>query len=920
MPTAELPLPGSNGAVPLLATYRLQLNRDFDFEAALGLLPYLATLGVSHVYCSPILAAQPGSTHGYDVVDPTRVDPALGGEAGFERLAEAAHAAGMGVMVDIVPNHMGIAGPANRWWDDVLLQGAASPHADVFDIDRDADPAGRLRLPILGASIGEAREAGHFELRRDAQGRWRLRYHEHDLPVAPAGIEALERQTGSAAREGALRDAVALDALLEAQHYRLLHWTEAARSINYRRFFEVSTLAGIRAEDPAVFEATHDCILTLVERGLVDALRIDHPDGLRDPADYFHRLQAAIAARRPEAAPFYIAAEKILAPGESLPPDWPIAGTTGYDFANQVAGLMVDGDQVPALDAAWREFTGETATTFADVAREARREILLDAFGSELRRLVALALAAGAGEEPGIWPALVELVAAFPVYRSYRVPGELPSDADRHAVEHACRVARSQLEAHGGEQREQALASLDSLAEALLGMPAHAAGWEFIARFQQLTAPVAAKGVEDTAIYRFTRIASVNGVGGDPDLVGLSVDRFHQACERRLADWPDAMLATSTHDNKRSEDVTMRIDALSEAPGQWSAIAAGWRDTMRLADDPPRDDDGILPPVNPGDLYLLMQTALGAWPIPVPAFAEEPPAGDERERFAERLVAYMTKACREAKRETSWTDPDARYEAAIAATVHRLLDAAGGEPARHAARLRWHGGIASLSMTVLKASVPGVPDIYRGAELVDDSLVDPDNRRPVDFSRRRRLLDEMAGIGADDVGPSLLDWWDAWDFDRLKLWALHRLLGARRREPLLFARGDYLPVVVRGPRARHLVAFARRLADAGGERLLLVLATRLPMGLGLEPGRRANDATLWEDTSLDVAGAALPLGAWRDLLDGRELRIEEGLAPVAGLLGDLPCAVLVGGSGAFVASSKAQQEPRADGETGAVFP
>lgn len=901
MPTPDRPLPGANGPTPLLATYRLQLNHAFDFEAALGLLPYLATLGVSHVYCSPILAAQPGSMHGYDVVDPQRVDPALGGEEGFARLAEAAHAAGMGVMVDIVPNHMGIAGPANRWWDDVLLRGRDSPHAHVFDIDWDADPDGRLRLPLLGGSIDEAREAGHLELRRGAEGGWRLRYHEHDLPVAAAGIEALERRGGGSAAEGPLRDADALAALLEAQHYRLLHWTEAARSINYRRFFEVSTLAGVRAEDPAVFEAAHGCILSLVERGLVDALRIDHPDGLRDPAGYFRRLQDAIASRRPDASPFYIAAEKILAPGEPLPADWPIAGTTGYDFANHVAGLMVDGDQVPALDAAWRAFTGETATTFAEVALEARREILLDAFGSELRRLVALALAAGAGEEPGIWPALVELVAAFPVYRTYRVPGEPPSDADRTAIEHASRVARQQLETHGGGHRERALASLAALTDTLLGMPGQPAGWEFIARFQQLTAPIAAKGVEDTAIYRFARIASVNGVGGDPDLVGLSVDRFHQACERRLAEWPDAMLATSTHDNKRSEDVTMRIDALSEMPSEWSAVATAWRDAMGLAADLPRDDEGPLPPVNPGDLYLLMQTALGAWPVPVGAEAASPPSGERRDAFADRLVAYMTKACREAKRETSWTAPDARYEAAIAATVHRLLDAAGGEPSRLAARLRWHGGIGSLSMSVLKACVPGMPDIYRGAELIDDSLVDPDNRRPVDFSRRRMLLDEIAGIEPAGVEAALAGWWRAGDFDRLKLWCLHRLLSARRCEPMLFARGDYLPVVVRGSRARHLVAFARRLADAGGERVMLVLATRLPLGLGLEPGRTANEAALWDDTSLDVAGAALPMGSWRDLLDGRELRIDEGLAPVAGLLGGLPCAVLLGGSGPFVA-------------------
>src|SRR5690606_35318882 len=303
-------------------------------------------------------------------------------------------------------------------------------------------------------------------------------------------------------------------------------------------------------------------------------------------------------------------------------------------------------------------------------------------------------------------------------------------------------------------------------------------GWEFIARFQQLTAPVAAKGVEDTAIYRFPRIASVNGVGGDPDLVGLSVDRFHQACERRLAEWPDAMLATSTHDNKRSEDVTMRIDAISESPEQWAAMATRWRDAMRLAADPPSDDAGALPALNPGDLYLLMQTALGAWPIPRPASSEALPAGAERAAFAERLVAYMTKASREAKRETRWTAPDARYEAALAATVHRLLDAADGEAGRYAARLRWYGGIDSLSMTVLKACVPGIPDVYRGAELIDDSLVDPDNRRPVDFARRRALLDEMSGIGGDPVRATRADdsaarldaWWVACDFDRLKLW------------------------------------------------------------------------------------------------------------------------------------------------------
>ncbi len=902
----DRPLPGADGPAPLRATYRLQLNRDFDFAAATRLVPYLARLGVSHAYCSPILAAQPGSTHGYDLVDPSRIDPALGGDAGFEAFARTAHAAGLGIMVDIVPNHMGVAGPANRWWDDVLLHGADSPHARVFDIDWDADPGRRLRLPILGESIDEARDAGHFELQPIAGGDWRLRYREHDLPVAPAGIAALRERTGEPAHAGVLRDPDALDALLDAQHYRLLHWTEAARTINYRRFFEVSTLAGVRVEDPAVFDLMHERLLGLVEHGLIDALRIDHPDGLRDPAGYLRHLQAAIAARRPDGAPpFHIAVEKILAPGEALPADWPVAGTTGYDFANQVAGLMVDGDRVPALDAAWRDFTDASVATFADVARGARREILFDAFGSELRRLVGLALAAKAGDEPGIWPALVEVIAAFPVYRSYRVPGEPPGAADRAAIEQACRVARSQIEATEGEQRELALASLESLAELLLGMPEDPTAWEFIARFQQLTAPVAAKGVEDTAIYRFARIASVNGVGGDPDLVGLSVDRFHQACERRLAEWPDAMLATSTHDNKRSEDVTMRIDVISEAPEAWATIASGWRDAMRLADDPPRDDAGPLPPPNPGDLYLLMQTALGAWPTPPPPAGESPLSGAQRAAFAERLVAYMTKACREAKRETRWTAPDSRYEASIAATVGRLLAATHGEPTWFAAHLRWYGGINSLALAVLKLTAPGVADIYRGAELVDDSLVDPDNRRPVDFERRRMLLDELGAVAPDAIAAHLDAWWAAHDFDRLKLWCLHRLLVARRDEPALFARADYLPVVVRGPRARHLVAFARRLADSSGERVLLVLALRLPLALALEPGRRLDEAKLWEGTAIDIAGAALPPGRYRDLLDGRDCRVDEGIVPVASLLGTLPCAVLANIAGEAIGKDAA---------------
>ena len=931
-PGAPVPHDGSTHAAPVpppeaaplaprravpRATYRLQLHREFGFRQATLALPYLTALGISHVYCSPYLRATAGSMHGYDVVDPGTINPDLGSAADFDRFNRQLRAHGLSQLLDIVPNHMGVESADNTWWQDVLRNGEASPYACYFDIDwsgANGVPRGRLLLPILGAPLEQVLAEGQLQLRRDETAHaFRLHYFDRVLPVNARGTALVfgtaaseaEREASSddasdaacdADDDGlarALADPALVAEVAACQHYQLAPWQDAATRINYRRFFDVSGLAALRIEDPAVFEATHRLVIELVRAGIVSGLRVDHPDGLRDPGDYFRRLQAAVAAedeRPPKSAgPLYIVAEKILAEGEDLPADWPVGGTTGYDFANLACGVLLDVGTARRIDAIWREFTGERTVRFGDMAREAKEEVLGRSFGSELQSLsrafrALLPQPLQAEQTPGsIGEVLTQAIACFPVYRTY--PGAAASDDARRFVRHACSEARRRLDGRGGQPADSRHAILAALEEILTG-PTGDYGADAVARrrgewavrFQQLCAPVMAKGVEDTALYRWTRLVSINDVGADPDVAGVAPERFHEANLARRANWPHAMLATSTHDNKRGEYVRMRINVISEDPGRWREIALAWREiASRLM-----DQAGVAKRPSASDLYLLFQTFIGTWPIEWPSEAN-PPNGHMQE-YGLRVKAYMTKACREAKLHTSWTAPDEIYEG----SVHRLVDLMLQDPAcvariaRDTRPFAWYGALNSLSLTALKLTAPGVPDIYQGASILDDSLVDPDNRRPVDFTGRQALITELAALAAKpsaQIRGALAAWLSTGDFARVKLWTIHRLLGWRALHPQLFEAGAYVPVPLSGQRARHCIAYARRNERHG----VLVLASRLYRQLGFpDAGGAMLDSAVaggatvghtapspggvWGDEAVDLEAAGIRARNFVDLL------------------------------------------------------
>ncbi len=860
------------------ATYRLQLHRGFGFRDAARALPYLAALGVSHVYCSPYLMATPGSMHGYDVVDPTRLNPDLGSLADYRDFCQALQSHGLRQILDIVPNHMGVDTDANPYWRHVLRHGQASVHASWFDIDWQR---GRLLLPILGAPLDEVIGNGDLTLTLEpdpavddvAEGeaagnarRFVLRYFERHLPVNDAGAALILARASAppvASLDQAMLDKGLVRDVVDRQYYEPAFWREAPERINYRRFFDIAGLAALRIEDPAVFEATHRTVIEWVRAGLVDGLRVDHPDGLRDPGAYFDRLQDTVrddAGRR-----VYLVAEKILAPQERLPRDWPVDGTTGYDFANLLTGVLLDETTLPRIDATWRRFTGESTSSFGELARAAKREVLDGSFTGDRRMLAQRYHALDPSAQPGdIERVLTELVAAFPVYRAY--PGSRNREADHEAVTEARATARAALDP---SLHPLLQAVTERLLTGLTDEPAHD---QFLIRFQQLAAPVMAKGVEDTALYRWSRLISVNDVGGEPDVHGHDVAGFHAGNRLRADGWPNAMLATSTHDNKRGEYVRMRINAISEDPEQWQSLVEEWRD----AADRLMNAAGMTVRPNRGDLYLLFQTLVGsapADPAQLPqAWRWPDPAVEAIGDYAERIKAYMIKAGREAKRRTSWTEPDDAYEQAVT----RLVDLMFSDEAltrRLLADIRpfaWWGGLNSLSATVLKLTVPGVPDIYQGARILDDSLVDPDNRRPVDFDERLPMIREMAALGeaeASDRRSTVGSWLARGDFSRLKLWTLQRLLHFRAAEPALFADGDYRPVTVTGDRARHVVAFAREHGDRG----LLVVATRLYRQLGFADRQFAPQSpppSPWSGERLDLAAAGVSGRGWRDLLSG----------------------------------------------------
>jgi (1->4)-alpha-D-glucan 1-alpha-D-glucosylmutase len=874
------------------ATYRVQFDPDFGFDDAAKVADYLSELGVSHLYCSPYLQAAPGSTHGYDVVDPHRVNAELGGAAAHARMCQALASNMLGQLLDIVPNHMAIGGAQNPWWWDVLENGPSSQFAAYFDVDWDP-PESRLRnsvlLPVLGAQYGRALEAGEITLARE-DATFVIRYYDHKFPVAPRSLDTLiataaerrgsddlafiadviselplstatdrasinrrhrdkavigrllarllsEDPASAQAIDEAIaeinQDRAALHALLERQNYRLAFWRAASRDLGYRRFFDINTLAGMRMEDPLVFADTHKLLLQWLADGALDGVRIDHIDGLRDPESYLRRLRG----RAPDA---WVVVEKILEPGEPLRPSWPIGGTTGYDFLNRVGGLFVDPAGEEPLTRLYAEFTGETAD-FDTIAREKKDHIMREVLGSDLNRLTAMFVDI-CEKHPRyrdysrheLHEALKAAVARLPVYRTYvRDSNGKAEDVDEKYI-------RETLDAARRDRPDLDPELFDFLAGILMLQIDGRLETEMAMRFQQFTGPVMAKAVEDTAFYCFNRFVCLNEVGGYPARFGASVDEFHRACADDQRQWPLTMLATSTHDTKRSEDVRARLFLLSEVPTQWADAAWRW---SRMNEPHWRGRSA-----DRNAEYLLYQTLVGAWPIE-----------------ADRVARYMEKAIREAKRHTSWTNPNAEYESAILDFTRGILAdreftadlAAFVEP------LIAPGRVNSLAQTLLKLTAPGVPDLYQGSELWHVALVDPDNRGPVDYEIRRRLLREL-----NDLTPETIMGRAAEGLP--KLWLIRQALAVRRSRPEAFgADSAYASIAPRGARAEHAIAFLR------GE-TVIAIAPRLVITSRGE----------WRDTTVEI-----PHGEWLNVLTDERVRGDCAVA-LSSLMARFPVCLL----------------------------
>jgi (1->4)-alpha-D-glucan 1-alpha-D-glucosylmutase len=831
------------------STYRLQLRGGMDFAKAGELVPYLAHLGVSHLYLSPPFQAVPDSTHGYDVVDANRLDEGLGGRAGFEALARAAREHGLSILLDIVPNHMGV-GQDNPWWWDVLKHGRDSRYARFFDIDFDRDPDGKLVVPVLGGPLDEVMGRGEIALdRSDPSGEPTLRYFDERFPVSPR----------SRLPEGE-PDPAALRRLVDEQPYRLLFWKEGTQQRNYRRFFNIDQLGGLRVEDEEVFEESHKLILDLVARDLVQGLRIDHVDGLTDPLAYLERLQHRCAEVRPDRTPFYVVVEKILVGDEQLREDWPVAGTTGYEFMNEVLGVLVDRPGLERLEALAGEFTGERVG-YRDTLRTAKGEVLEKLFAGELSVLSQRAARVLAVPEDAASAALRAFLIAFPVYRTYGSTGPWrPADAG----------ILERVFAEAGEGADPSAQGALARLERLMATPPEGEARTLVLGLQQLSGPLMAKAAEDTAFYRHARLLAMNEVGGEPDAHGLEPEAFHRLAAHRLERWPGNLLATATHDTKRGEDARMRLATLSELPEEWADAVRRWRQLNA----PLRQGSAR---VHPKDEYMLYQSLLGAWPAGL-----SPEDGAALGTLRERLEGWLRKALREGKERSDWNAPDESYEAAAQGFLTALLDPARSWPfldafGSFANRIAPIGAANSLVQLALKLTAPGVPDIYQGTELWDLSLVDPDNRRPVDFEARRRLL--------DDATPPA-DLARSWPDGAVKARLLALGLAARQRHPDLFAKGTYQPLPLEGATSDHALAFARCHGDA----ILLVVLGRRMAGLVDAELRIATEA--WAD-----GGVALP-EAWHshifeNLLDGKPATLAAGRLRLADLLADLPVALLV---------------------------
>jgi (1->4)-alpha-D-glucan 1-alpha-D-glucosylmutase len=984
-------------------TYRLQFNRDFTFRDARDIVPYLHALGVSDCYASPILQARAGSSHGYDICDHSRLSSDLGGNEEFDAFADALREHGMGLILDAVPNHMGIGDSANVWWMDVLENGAGSPFASFFDIDWspvNPDLKNKVLLPLLEDQYGRVLEAGKIRL-AFADGAFALWYYETRLPVAPCTYPcileralnclAVDRAEGyihlrelrsvltalrylpprhlntpdkvaerhrekevvkhrldtlcaaspevrsaidEAVREfngmpGEPRSFDLLDSLIEQQAYRLAFWRVAAEEINYRRFFDINELAAIRMELPEVFQATHQVLFRLLAEEKATGLRIDHPDGLRDPSGYFRAIQQhyvlaqadvrgaggspttdageppaprpedladQVAARLPVDSvwPLYVVAEKILSRGESLPGDWAVDGTTGYDFLNVVNGLFVDADNREAFDRTYHGFTGATAD-FQQMVGSAKKMTMLVAMASEINAL-AHQLDRIAERNRccrdftlnSLTFALRETIACLPVYRTYITGPEGIASQDRLVIEEAVEEAKRRnprtAEAIFDFVRDAALlTSVQDFAEA--DRPRLI---EWALKFQQLTGPIMAKSVEDTVFYTYNRLASLNEVGGSPELYGVSVASFHRQNTERLENWPHTLLATSTHDTKRSEDLRARLNVLSELPREWQAALSRWgrlnSSKKAVVENQPAPDRN--------DEYLLYQTLLGAWPA-------EPMSSEDRAAFRERIIVYMRKATKEAKVHTSWINPNAEYDDAVSQFVARLLPDVDDDPflknlTTFQRRVAFFGWFNSLSQMLLKLTCPGVPDLFQGTELWDFSLVDPDNRRPVDYGRRCEVLaglQETIAQSGDDLSSLTAELLANLPDGRIKTYVLYRALEFRRTNPELFAAGSYLPVEATGAKRDHVCAFARTLGDLA----MIVVVPRLVVGLARENEQPPMGEDVWGQTRL-LFPSHLAGMCYRNLFTGEVLTAETAQGTsgplLATVLNQFPVALL----------------------------
>ncbi len=907
-----------------LATYRLQLNRDFTFAQATAIVPYLSKLGISHCYVSPLLKARAGSMHGYDIVDHNSLNPEIGSPEDFDRFVATLHEHGMGLLLDIVPNHMGIMGGDNAWWLDVLENGESSIYASYFDIDWHPikhELHGKVLIPVLHDHYGVVLESGELKLVfHQERGEFDVSYHNHRFPVDPREYprilqhctnpqaaklddqnpDVLEFQSLIAsfshlpARCEISSDRIAernrdkeihkrrlaelcarspeiaacihravdllygnpadpasfeqLHELIKAQTFRLANWRVASDDINYRRYFETNDLAGICVENEAVFEATHRLVLSLMAEGKVDGLRIDHPDGLYNPRQYFERLNRGIAAatRTSEAESHYVVIEKILTGAERLPSGWPVSGTTGYDFASLVNGVFVDPTTAVSMDRIYRNFVDDEID-IDDLAYRCRKLIMRVALDSELNVLASQLTRIALSKRRtcdftlnSLRDALTEVVASFPVYRTYVSQSGL-SDTDERYIRSAIASAKWRSPADD-------TSIFDFVGDVLLTSiaegqdPAYGnAVTTFAMKFQQFTGPVMAKGLEDTAFYRYNRLVSLNDVGSDLHRFGTTTPEFHLANQERLRSWPHTMLAISTHDSKRSEDVRARINVLSEMSGLWRLRVREWRRCNR-------NHKSLVngkPAPSPNDECLLYQTLVGAMPSD-PLYDT-----DVWKDFCERIENYMLKAIREAKQNTSWINRNTEYERAMSSFVRTLLKPGSQNRflndflpfQRRTARMGlWN----SLAQTVLKLTCPGVPDIYQGNELWNLSLVDPDNRRPVDYAGGQEMFQGILKTGSEPTPSAISSFLETPEDGRIKLFLTWKTLCLRQQQPDLFQQGEYLPLAVEAAKANHVVAFARNYETS----TLLVIVPRLVAGLLNDRDIPPIGPRIWEDTHI----------------------------------------------------------------------